>query len=67
MFLIRGVLLAGQFLSQHDLNKMSHDNMRNTLTGELAGRSRQTNLQSFNDGWLAGMPPGPRPDLVSLV
>ena len=55
MFLIRGVLLAGQFRSQHDLDKMSHDDMRNTLIVELAGRSRQTNLQSFNDDTLAGM------------
>jgi hypothetical protein len=55
MSLIRGVLLAGQFRSQHDLNKMSRDDMRNTLIVELAGRSRQTNLQSFNDDTLAGM------------
>ena len=55
MSLIRGVLLAGQFRSQHDLDKMSNDDQRNTLIVEMAGRSRQTNLQSFDDDTLAGM------------
>lgn len=55
MFLIRGVLLAGKFRSQHELNKMSRDDMRNTLIVEIAGRSKQTNLQSFSDDTLAGM------------
>ena len=49
MSLIRGVLLAGRFRSQHQLNTMSPDDMRNTLIVEIAGRSKQTNLQSFDD------------------
>src|SRR5687768_15786406 len=55
MSLIRGVLLAGQFRTHHELNTMSPDDMRNTLIVELAGRSRQTNVQSFDDDTLAGM------------
>jgi hypothetical protein len=55
MSLIRGVMLAGKFRSQHQLNAMSPDDMRNTLIVEIAGRSRQTNLQSFDDDTLAGM------------
>jgi hypothetical protein len=55
MSLIRGVMLAGKFRSQHQLNTMSPDGMRNTLIVEMAGRSRQTNLQSFDDDTLAGM------------
>jgi Matrixin len=55
MFLIRGVMLAGKFRSQHQLNTMSHDDMRNTLIVEIAGRSRQTGLQAFDDNTLAGM------------
>ena len=55
MSLIRGVLLAGNFRTQHELNTMSHDDQRNTLIVELAGRSKQTRLQSFDDDALAGM------------
>jgi len=55
MFLIRGVLLAGGFRLQHELDKMTHDDMRNTLIVELGGRTRQTKLQSFDDDTLAGM------------
>lgn len=55
MSLIRGVMLAGKFRSQQQLNTMSPDGMRNTLIVEIAGRSRQTNLQSFDDDTLAGM------------
>lgn len=55
MSLIRGVMLAGKFRSQRQLNTMSPDDMRNTLIVEIAGRSRQTNLQSFDDDTLAGM------------
>jgi hypothetical protein len=55
MSLIRGVLLAGQFRSQRDLNTMSHDDQRNTLIVVIAGRTKQTNLQSFNDSDLAGI------------
>jgi len=51
---IRGVLLAGQFRTQHELNKMSPDDQRNTLIVEMAGHSNQTNLQAFNDFELAG-------------
>ena len=55
MFLIRGVLLAGQFRTQHDLDQMSREDMRNTLIVELSGRTRQGSLQSFNNETLAGM------------
>lgn len=55
MSIIRGVLLAGQFRSQHELNKMSHDDQRNTLIVELAGRTSQRDLQSFSDDVLAGI------------
>jgi len=54
MSIIRGVLLAGRFRTQHDLDRMTHDDMRNTLIVELAGRSRQTGLQGFDDARLAG-------------
>jgi hypothetical protein len=53
--LIRGVLLAGQFRTQHELNTMSPDGQRNTLIVEVAGRSKETGLQAFNDETLAGM------------
>lgn len=52
---VRGVLLAGKFLTQHQLNSVSEDNQRNTLISKLAGLSNQTNLQSFNDFELAGI------------
>ena len=55
MSLIRGVLVAGQFRTQHELNEMSHDDQRNTLIVELAAHSNQTNFQSFDDPTLAGM------------
>ena len=41
MFLIRGVLLAGQFVTQRDLNKMSAVEMRNTLIFEMSRLSKQ--------------------------
>ena len=55
MFLIRGVLLAGQFCTQHQLDKMTHEDQRNTLIFEMGRHSKQPNLQSFNDDTLAGM------------
>lgn len=55
MSLIRGVLLAGKFRTQHELNRMSHEDQRNTLIVELAGHSNQANYQSFDDVELAGM------------
>jgi hypothetical protein len=54
MSLIRGVLLAGKFRTQHQLNTMSGDDQRNTLIVELTGRSNQSNYQSFSDDALAG-------------
>ncbi len=54
-FPIRGVLLAGRFRTQRELNGMSHDDMRNTLIVELANRSRQSDLQRFDNDTLAGM------------
>jgi hypothetical protein len=52
---IRGVLLAGKFRTQRELNTMSDEDQRNTLIVELTGRSNQSNFQSFNDHELAGM------------
>lgn len=54
MSLIRGVLLAGQFRTHHELNGMSQEDQRNTLIVELSGRSNQNNFQAFNDAELAG-------------
>jgi hypothetical protein len=54
MSLIRGVLLAGQFRTHHDLNRMSPDDQRNTLIVELSNRSNQKNFQALNDSELAG-------------
>jgi hypothetical protein len=53
--LIRGVLLAGQFRTQHELNHMSPDDIRNTLIVEMTKHSNQTDYQSFNDFALAGV------------
>ena len=52
---LRGVLLAGQFRTQHELNTMSDEDERNTLIVELSGRSNQHNFQAFNSFELAGM------------
>ena len=53
---IRGVLLAGEFRTQHELNAMSHDDHRNTLITELAGRTNQSgaHFQGMDDARLAG-------------
>ena len=53
MSLIRGVLLAGQFRTHHELNRMSQEDQRNTLIVELSNRSNQKNFQAFNDTALA--------------
>jgi hypothetical protein len=53
MSLIRLVLLAGQFRTQHELNDMSPEDQRNTLIVELSNRSNQKNFQAFNDTALA--------------
>lgn len=53
MSLIRGVLLAGQFRTHHELNRMSQEEQRNTLIVELSNRSNQKNFQAFNDAALA--------------
>jgi hypothetical protein len=57
MSLIRGVLLAGRFQTQHDLNKMSNEDQRNTLIVEMAAHSNQSiaHYQSLNDDTLAGV------------
>jgi hypothetical protein len=52
---IRGVLLAGKFRTQHELNKMSDEDQRNTLIVELTNHSNQSNYQSFDNFALAGM------------
>ena len=42
---IRGILLAGNFRTQHELNMMTHDDQRNTLIVEMTKHSNQTNFQ----------------------
>ncbi|MET9627171.1 hypothetical protein ABZX92_06880 [Lentzea sp. NPDC006480] len=54
-FYVRGVLLAGRFRTQHQLNTMSHDDMRNTLIVVMTSLSNQTNYQAYNDADLAGV------------
>ncbi|WP_086665967.1 hypothetical protein [Lentzea kentuckyensis] len=54
-FYVRGVLLAGRFRSQHQLNTMSRDDMRNTLIVVMTSLSNQTNYQSYSDADLAGV------------
>lgn len=54
-FPIRGVLLAGKFRSQRQLNAMTHDDMRNTLIVELTKHSNQTDYQAYDNDTLAGM------------
>ncbi|GAA4353785.1 hypothetical protein GCM10023145_20740 [Angustibacter luteus] len=54
-FPIRGVLLAGRFRTQHQLNSMTHDDMRNTLIVELTGHSSQSDYQAYDNDTLAGM------------
>ena len=53
---IRGVLLAGNFRTQHGLNNMSAEDQRHTLEVELAGHSKELigHYQSLNDTDLAG-------------
>ena len=55
MSLIRGVLLAGKFRTQHELNTMSTEDQRNTLIVEMAGRTNQRvpHFQSLDDAALA--------------
>jgi hypothetical protein len=54
-FYVRGVLLAGRFRTQHQLNTMSHDDMRNTLIVVMTSLSNQTNYQAYSDANLAGV------------
>ncbi len=54
-FPIRGVLLAGHFRTQAELNAMSNDDMRNALIVELTRLSHQADYQRFDDDTLAGM------------
>jgi hypothetical protein len=53
---IPGVLLAGKFRTQAELNRMSSEDQRNTLIVELSGRTNQPvgHFQSLNDATLAG-------------
>ncbi len=51
---IRGVLLAGRFRTQQQLNQMSEDDQRNTLIVELANHSSQADYQALGDHALAG-------------
>ena len=54
---IRGVLLAGNFRTHHELNSMSHDDQRNTLIVEMAGHSNQSigSYQALDDVTLLGV------------
>ncbi len=52
---IRGVLIAGRFRTQRELNQMSLDDQRNTLIVELTAHSNQSNYQAFNNAELEGM------------
>ncbi|MEV6238644.1 hypothetical protein [Lentzea sp. NPDC051838] len=54
-FWIRGVLLAGRFRTQHQLNTMSNEDMRNTLIVVMTSLSNQTNYQAYNNADLAGV------------
>ncbi|MGW6929470.1 hypothetical protein ACWGE0_05335 [Lentzea sp. NPDC054927] len=54
-FPIRGVLLAGGFRTQHQLNTMTHDQMRNTLIVCMASLSKQNDYQRYDNDTLAGM------------
>ena len=53
---VRGVLLAGKFRTQHELNGMSSEDQRNTLIVEMAGRTNQSvaHFQAMDDFTLAG-------------
>src|SRR5215216_4770462 len=55
MSLLRGVLLAGNFRTHHELLTMSNDDQRNTLIVELTAHSNQTDYQAYDDYALAGM------------
>jgi len=56
MSLIRGVLLAGPFRTQHELGAMSAEDQRNTLIVELTNRTNQPvgHFQGMDDATLAG-------------
>jgi len=56
MSLIRGVLLAGKFRTQLELNGMSSEDQRNTLIVEMVGRTNQPggHFQAMDDSNLAG-------------
>ena len=53
---IRGVLLAGKFRTQPELNTMSHADHRNTLIVELTNRTNRPvgHYQAMDDATLAG-------------
>src|SRR6266700_836382 len=57
MSLIRGVLLAGKFLTQHELNKVSANDQRNRLIFEVATRTKENggHLQGMDDDTLSGV------------
>ncbi|KOV83813.1 hypothetical protein [Nocardia sp. NRRL S-836] len=54
-FPIRGVLLAGRFRTQEQLNAMSLDDMRNTLIVVMTSLSNQNDYQRYDNDTLAGM------------
>lgn len=57
MSLTRGVLLAGKFLTQHELNTVHANHQRNRLIFEIATRTREngSRLQGMDDATLAGV------------
>jgi CubicO group peptidase (beta-lactamase class C family) len=54
---LRGVLLAGRFRTQRELNAMSHGDMRNTLVVEMTKHSNQSteSYQALDDAQLEGV------------
>ena len=54
---MRGVLLAGPFRSFEELNRMSHDDQRNTLIVEMSNFSSMpvAHYQSLDDAALSGV------------
>lgn len=56
-FAIRGVLLLGGFRTQHELNAMSYEDMRNTLIVEMSKHNNQPVgwYQGQDDATLGGM------------
>ena len=57
MSFVRGVLLSGKFLTQHELNQVPANDQRNRLIFEIATRTKEDggHLQGMDDASLAGV------------